>query len=290
MGYRSRKAISDDEQRIRELFIEMLKTIYHKEEVEGYESGYLDRYWTNGEDVLFVAEDNEVVAYLAVEVHREDEMDYVYLDDLSVTEKYRSQGIGSALIHEAEAYAQEIGIQHILFHVEKSNTDAFRLYERLGYKIFRDDGNRYLMKKDEIHIAEERITADEYVDFLKRTDLGSQYPKERFEERIRKLVKNVSISLIARNDEGLIVGALFGLTDFCYWLYVTDLGVDRNYERQGIATRLMKTAHEIAGGEKDIAVYLIANEGAVGFYEKIGMKKADEVMKYNHIEWTEWTV
>ena len=70
-----------------------------------------------------------------------------------------------------------------------------------------------MMKKDEIHMMEERITAEEYIDFLRRTDLGSQYPKERFEERIRKLVKNVSISLIARNDEGLIVGALFGLTD-----------------------------------------------------------------------------
>ena len=147
-----------------------------------------------------------------------------------------------------------------------------------------------MMKKDEIHMMEERITAEEYIDFLRRTDLGSQYPKERFEERIRKLVKNVSISLIARNDEGLIVGALFGLTDFCYWLYVTDLGVDRNYERHGIASRLMKTAHEIAGGERDIVVYLIANEDAVGFYEKIGMKKADDVMKYNHIEWTEWTI
>ncbi len=58
--------------------------------------------------------------------------------------------------------------------------------------------------------------------------MESQYPKEHFDERIRKLVKNVSISLIA-------------------------------------------------------------NEDAVGFYDKIGMKKADEVMKYNHIEWTEWT-
>ena len=141
-----------------------------------------------------------------------------------------------------------------------------------------------------ITIQEERISAEEYIDFLKRTDLGSQYPKERFEERIRKLVKNVSISLIARNDEGMMDGALFGLTDFCYWLYVTDLGVDRNYERQGIASRLMKTAHEIAGGEKDIAVYLIANEDAVPFYEKCGMKRADDVMQYNHIEWTEFTV
>ena len=113
---------------------------------------------------------------------------------------------------------------------------------------------------NKIIIREERISADEYIDFLKRTDLGSQYPKERFEERIAKLVKNVSISLIARNENGIIVGVLLGLTDFVYWLYVTDLGVDRTYERQGIGKHLMKTAHDIAGGEKDIAVYLIANE------------------------------
>lgn len=88
----------------------------------------------------------------------------------------------------------------------------------------------------------------------------------------------------------MIVGILFGLTDFCYWLYITDLGVDRNYERQGIGRALMKKAHDIAGGEKDIAVYLIANDEAIPFYEKLGMKRADDVMKYNHIEWTEWTV
>ena len=146
------------------------------------------------------------------------------------------------------------------------------------------------MRNGEITIREERVSAEEYIGFLKRTDLGSQYPKERFAERIPKLVRNVSVSLTARNGDGLLVGALFGLTDFCYWLFVTDLGVDRNYERQGIATELMRKAHELAGGEKDIAVYLVANENAVPFYEKLGMKRADDVMQYNHIDWTEWTV
>ena len=122
-------------------------------------------------------------------------------------------------------------------------------------------------------IREERISAEEYIDFLKRTDLGSQYPKERFEERIVKLVNNVSISLVARNEKNIVIGVLLGLTDFVYWLYITDLGVDRAYEKQGIGKNLMKTAHNIAGGEKDIAVYLIANENAIPFYEKIGMKK-----------------
>ena len=141
-----------------------------------------------------------------------------------------------------------------------------------------------------ITIHSEKLKPEEYIDFLKRTDLGSQYPRERFSERIPKLLENASISLTARNDENRIVGVLLGLTDYAYWLYVTDLGVDRNYERQGIGRRLMKQAHEMAGGEKDIAVYLIANEQAIPFYEKLGMKKADDVMKYNHIEWTEFRV
>ncbi|MCI9276753.1 MAG: GNAT family N-acetyltransferase [Lachnospiraceae bacterium] len=143
---------------------------------------------------------------------------------------------------------------------------------------------------NKIEIIEERLSAEEFTDFLKRTDLGSQYPKERFAERISKLVNNATISLAARNEEGLIVGVLFGLTDYAYWLYVTDLGVDRAYEGQGIGRQLMKTAHDKAGGEKDIAVYLIANERAIPFYEKLGMKKADDVMQYNRIQWTEFTV
>ena len=113
---------------------------------------------------------------------------------------------------------------------------------------------------EKIIIEKRRFTPEEYIDFLKRTDLGSQYPKERFQERIPRLLANVSISLAALDENGRIVGALLGLTDFAYWLYVTDLGVDREYTHQGIGRELMKTAHEIAGGEKDIAVYLIANE------------------------------
>ncbi len=141
-----------------------------------------------------------------------------------------------------------------------------------------------------INIQSERLSAGEYIDFLKRTNLGSQYPKERFEQRIEKLVQTVSISLVARNENGEIVGVLFALTDFAYWLWVTDLGVAREYEGRGIGRTLMKRAHEEAGGEKDIAVYLVANENAVPFYEKLGMKKSKEVMEYSHVEWTDFTV
>ena len=139
-------------------------------------------------------------------------------------------------------------------------------------------------------INSERLSAEEYVDFLKRTDLGSQYPKERFDERIPRLLTSASISLVARNEEKRVVGVLLGLPDFAYWLFVTDLGVDRDCVRQGIGRNLMKHALSLAGGEKDIAVYLVANEKAVPFYERLGMKKADDVMQYNHVDWTAFIV
>lgn len=141
-----------------------------------------------------------------------------------------------------------------------------------------------------VKIQAERLTKDQYINFLKKTDLGSQYPKERFEERIEKLVKNASISLTARDEAGVLAGVLFGITDFAYWLFITDLGVDRRYVGKGIGRQLMQTAHELAGGEEDIILYTCANEDAIGFYEKFGMERALDVMVKNHVEWTDFTV
>lgn len=139
-------------------------------------------------------------------------------------------------------------------------------------------------------INEERITAREYIDFLKKTDLGSQYPKERFEERIDTLVNRVSISLVARNESGEIIGVCFGITDFAYWLFITDLGVVRECVGKGIGTALVKRLHELAGGTDDIIMYTCVNENAIPFYEKIGMRKPNDVMVYNHVKWTDFVV
>ena len=139
-------------------------------------------------------------------------------------------------------------------------------------------------------IKEERLTANEYIEFLKHTDLGSQYPKERFEERIAKLVKNASISLVARDEEGKIIGVCFGITDFAYWLFITDLGIIRECTGMGVGKALVAKLHEIAGGIENIIMYTCVNENAIPFYEKIGMTKPDDVMVYNHVEWTDFVV
>jgi ribosomal protein S18 acetylase RimI-like enzyme len=116
----------------------------------------------------------------------------------------------------------------------------------------------------------ENLSFEEYYDFLRRSDLGGQYPKERFEERVRKLLSTRSVAVTARNNEGKLIGIVFGITDFVYFLFVTDLGVDRAYVRQGIGGELLVRIRDAVGGADDITVVTVAHETAIRFYEKCG--------------------
>lgn len=147
-----------------------------------------------------------------------------------------------------------------------------------------------IKRGEEVTLRTEYVGAEEYIDFLRRSDLGKQYPKEDFQQRVSDLVGNIQISLIARNKQSQIVGICFGLTDFAYWLLVTDLGTDRTYEKQGLGKALMEIAHELAGGEKKIIVFAYANENAIPFYEKIGMRETKSMMIKDNIEYTEFVV
>lgn len=138
--------------------------------------------------------------------------------------------------------------------------------------------------------ASERLAFEEYYEFLKRTDLGSQYPREDLEARLKKLLRNCSLCITARNEENLLVGTCFGLTDFAYFLFVTDLGVDRDYVRVGIGSRLMKLLVEEAGGEDAITVVTVSNEEAYGFYEKAGLKRSVCLFWQCCNKWTEHVI
>ncbi len=147
MDFLYRKAKSSDSKRIAGLFEEMLRTIYHTEDVKGYEDGYLDRFFSEGDDLIYVAElENEVVAFLSIEVYRED--GYIYLDDFSVTAACRNKGIGTKLVSLAEDYAESTGVPAIVLHVEKTNESAHQLYRKLGYADHEDQGKRILMVKE----------------------------------------------------------------------------------------------------------------------------------------------
>jgi len=147
MRWTLEKASKKDFARINALFVEMLQTIYNTDNVEGYATDSLDRFFDGRDEWICTAiSEGEIIAFLSIEVHHEKE-EYIYIDDFSVTKNCRGMGIGKALMMRVEEYAKELKITDILLHVEKTNSSAYSLYKSLGYSVFEDQGSRYLMGK-----------------------------------------------------------------------------------------------------------------------------------------------
>lgn len=77
--------------------------------------------------------------YLRFEPAEEPEIrdqlpDVPLLTHLEVVPGYRNRGIGTRLIRAAERYLRERGYRRVALAVEVTNTDAARLYKRLGYR------------------------------------------------------------------------------------------------------------------------------------------------------------
>lgn len=66
-----------------------------------------------------------------------------YLYAFRVKRAFRSQGIGSQLLAEAEAVLRDRGYQRAVISVAKDNAAARRLYERHAYRVFTEDPGRW---------------------------------------------------------------------------------------------------------------------------------------------------
>lgn len=149
MEYIIRRATIEDSDAINCLFNEMLRTIYKNDTHEVYEMHYLeDNYFNSEKNVIYVAvADSNIIGYMSIEYHNEGDEPFLYLDDCSVTASWRSKGIGTRFFTCAERYAVLCGVNSIYFHVEKSNSRAYKLYKSLGYADYRDEGSRLEMYK-----------------------------------------------------------------------------------------------------------------------------------------------
>jgi len=65
------------------------------------------------------------------------------ISHLLVLAGFRDQGLGSALVDEAERLIKQAGARHSTLMVEKVNMGAIRLYERLGYRTTGESSERW---------------------------------------------------------------------------------------------------------------------------------------------------
>jgi len=121
-----------------------------------------------------------------------------------------------------------------------------------------------------IYQVESKLDPSEFIDVLNRSTLGERRPVNNF-KRISEMCKNANLIVTARLDENLI-GIARSITDFVYCTYLSDLAVDKEFQKKGIGKRLIEETKKQSPLAKLI---LLSAPAAIDYYPKIGMKKHD---------------
>ena len=91
-------------------------------------------------DLFLVAEDspeNKIVGFILVDINGGDvKKDSALVYAIGVLEEYRRQGVGKLLIYKLnENHKKHPNVKELYLHVQESNTDAFKFYEKLGFQF-----------------------------------------------------------------------------------------------------------------------------------------------------------
>ena len=140
------KATQQDIPEEAKLSIEMLK--YHNTLMDNYFTIYpYEKYVENfqqklkdGQYILVAKIDNKIVGFLSAKFKKTPWYKYAnacMIDEVSVSEKCRSCGIGTALIKKILSVCKKKKIEEVKLDIYNVNTGAKRLYERLGFEDLR---------------------------------------------------------------------------------------------------------------------------------------------------------
>lgn len=122
------------------------------------------------------------------------------------------------------------------------------------------------------YTLEPGLSTEEFIDVLRRSTLAERRPIDQ-PLRISGMLAHADIILSARFESGLLIGVSRAITDYHYCTYLSDLAVDREYQRQGIGRELIRRTHDAAG--LATRLILLAAPASRGYYPHIGMKGHD---------------
>lgn len=90
-----------------------------------------------------------------IELSMESWNNRLRISNILVFENYRGSGVGTQLMHQAKAYAQELGARMIVLETQSCNKPAITFYQKHGFKIIGFDYASYSnedVSKHEIRI------------------------------------------------------------------------------------------------------------------------------------------
>jgi len=95
-------------------------------------------------------------------------------------------------------------------------------------------------------------------------------------DRIERMFANASLVITAWHGERL-VGLARSITDFSYCCYLSDLAVEREFQRRGIGRELIRRTEAAIGDE--VSLMLLAAPVAMSYYPALGFEVIDNGFK-----------
>jgi predicted N-acetyltransferase YhbS len=111
-----------------------------------------------------------------------------------------------------------------------------------------------------------QISADEFIDLLKRSTLAERRPVDD-RKCIQAMLQHANLLCTAWDGEKL-VGIARSVTDFEYCCYLSDLAVDEKYQKKGIGKELIRQTKSKLGDKTNLI--LLSAPKAEAYYSKIG--------------------
>jgi GNAT superfamily N-acetyltransferase len=113
-----------------------------------------------------------------------------------------------------------------------------------------------------------KITEAEFVDLLKRSTLSERRPID--DPKCIKAMLEYANLLCTAWDDAKLVGVARSVTDFEYCCYLSDLAVDKEYQRIGIGKGLIRLTQSRLGEKAKII--LLAAPAAEDYYGLVGFE------------------
>ncbi|MFT4841300.1 MAG: ribosomal protein S18 acetylase RimI-like enzyme [Planctomycetota bacterium] len=128
------------------------------------------------------------------------------------------------------------------------------------------------MSKELVYAIEPDLAVPEFRDVLHRSELAARRPADD-ETCLAGMLKHADVIVTVRSRDGLLVGVSRAISDFHYCTYLSDLAVDKAFQRRGIGRELVRRTHEAAGLQSTLI--LLSAPAARDYYPRIGMQRHD---------------
>ena len=225
----------------------------------------------------------------------------VDIDILWVDERYRRQGIGSALIAQAERTAKEKGCH--LSCIETYDFQARPLYEKHGYRMCGTipdfpKGHEFYTLRKRLDLPYEQYVPENRTDMEYKIEPADDREAEEIFDRLVEY--NFSVvppetegSYIPRkitDGSGNIIAGCGAEVFQCNVVKIHGLWTDSGYRHRGMASALLYTVEKKA---KELGAYMAiadAFDWQVGFFERRGYTVACAVDNWpmDHYLFTLW--